>query len=271
MRTTFLRTGVAGRVRARQRPLGRRILTRSLFCSAIVCVVILFGQRLTASFITTPHYAVGIGSTSVAVGDFNGDGIPDIALANYGSPPDYADGGVAILLGNGDGTFQAPCTYDFGTPALSVAIGDFNGDSKLDVVTTNQNGTISVLLGNGDGAFQTAKSFSVARFSLGSVAVGDFNGDSILDLVVTRPLDGISVLLGNGDGTFQTPQNYATGSSLAVAVGDFNGDGIADLASVGGQILSIFLGKGDGTFLPAASYAAGRVSQGLAVGDFNGD
>ncbi|HLJ93731.1 MAG TPA: VCBS repeat-containing protein [Gemmataceae bacterium] len=279
MRSTSLRTVLGWLVRLElctvQRPLGRRILAGSLFGSAIVCAVVLLGQRLTASFITTPRYAAGAGSTSVAVGDFNGDGIPDLALANYGSSPNYTDGGLTILLGNGDGTFQAPQSYRIGASALSVAIGDFNSDGKLDLVTANGNGTINVLLGNGDGTFQAAQSFAPGFSGLKSAAVADFNGDGKLDLAVageTKDVtDVVSILLGNGDGTFQAPQNYSTAATLAVAVGDFNGDGKADLASVGGQTLSIFLGNGDGTFQPAASYAAGRFSQGLAVGDFNGD
>jgi len=277
MRTTSLWTGVAGRVRAEprtlQRPLDRKILAGRLFCSVIVCAVILLGQRLTAGFITTPQYAVGAGSTSVAVGDFNGDGIPDLALANYGSSPNYTDGGVTILLGNGDGSFQSPQSYRVNAASLSVAIGDFNSDGKLDLVTANGNGTITVLLGNGDGTFRAPQSFAPGFLDLKSVVVADFNGDDRLDLAIAGDINDfggvVSILLGKGDGTFQPPQHYALGSAVFVAVGDFNGDGIPDLAALGGIGVNIFLGNGDGTFQPAHGYAVDGSA--VTVGDFNGD
>ncbi|HLJ93732.1 MAG TPA: VCBS repeat-containing protein, partial [Gemmataceae bacterium] len=154
----------------------------SLFCSAIVCAVILTGQRLTASFITAPQYAAGPHPRAVAVGDFNGDGIPDLAVANYGSFPNSSNGGVSILLGNADGSFQAAQSYRTGEPVVSVAVGDFNGDGKLDVVTAGR--TLSVLLGNGDGTFQAAQSFASGFVAVAALAAGDFNNDGKLDLVV---------------------------------------------------------------------------------------
>jgi hypothetical protein len=140
----------------------------------------------------------------VAIGDFNGDGLPDVAVANAG---DYSgnNGNVSVLLGNGDGTFQAADSLSVGRQPVSVAVGDFNRDGIPDLAVANLlDGTVSVLLGNGDGSFQLPRSVSAGNRPY-SVAVGDFNGDGIPDLAVVNDtfLSGtVSVLLGNGDGSF---------------------------------------------------------------------
>ena len=215
-------------------------------------------------------YAVGATPYSVAVGDFNGDGKPDLAVTNYSSFS------VSVLLGNGEGTFQPAVNYATGNYPFSVAVGDFNGDGKLDLVVANFGGnSVSVLLGNGDGTFQPAVLYAAGSNPI-SVAVGDFNGDGKLDLAVAdyANFSNVSVLLGNGDGTFQPAVSYASGSEArSVAVGDFNGDGQLDLAVANdiGGIVSVLLGKGDGTFQPPVNYFAGASPSSVAVGDFNGD
>ena len=128
--------------------------------------------------------------------------------------------------------FETAHSYAVGILPESVAVGDFNGDGKLDLAVANQgSGTVSILLGNGDGTFQTAKSYAVGS-NPDSVAVGDFTGDGTLDLAVTNAgSNTVSVLLGKGDGTFLAATSYATGSvPVSVAVGDFTGDGKLDLA-----------------------------------------
>jgi hypothetical protein len=185
------------------------------------------------TFQTANNYSVGPGINpySITAGDFNGDGKFYLATANAGSND------VSVLLGNGDGTFQAAVTYATGdwvttgiTP-LSIIKGDFNGDGKLDLATANNSNDISVLLNNGDGTFKTAVVYAAGN-SPDAITAGDFNADRKADLVAANVLDNnVSVFLGNGDGTFQTAMNYAVGSlPYAVIASDFNKDGIADLA-----------------------------------------
>ena len=220
-------------------------------------------------FLAAKGWGTGTGAYSVAVGDFNGDGNADLAVANYSA------GTVTVLLGNGDGTFRAGVDYGAGSNPISVAIGDFNGDGKADLAVANSGyGTVSILLGNGDGTFHYVAGYWVALNPV-SVACGDFNGDGKVDLAVANAGSNyVNVLLGKGDGTFQIAVNYAAGSwPNSVAVGDFNGDGKADLAVAdwNGNNVSVLLGNGDGTFQTATAYAAGGNAGSVAVGDFNRD
>ena len=232
------------------------------------------------TFQTPLTYVVGSDPSSVVVGDFNGDGRADLAVADAG------DNSFSVLIGNGDGTFQAAVTYPVGGVfPLSIGIGDFNGDAKADLVVANNNptsfspGNVSVFLGNGDGTFRPVTLYTVG-LNPTFVAVGDFNGDGTADLVVTNGNNlssngSVSVLLGNGDGTFQAAVNYLVGAGPdCVAIGDFNGDAVADLAvtnSGNASGVSILLGNGDGTFQAAANYAADTAPSSIAVADIDGD
>jgi hypothetical protein len=208
--------------------------------------------------------------TLVVAGDFNGDGISDLAV------PSEFNETVTVLLGNGDGTFQTVAeSSTVGNSPSSEAVGDFNGDGKLDLVVVDSRlGIAQMLLGNGDGTF-TSTAGPETGTTPSSVAVGDFNGDGKLDLAVANSgSNTVTILLGKGDGTFTPAASPATGTTPCwIAVGDFNGDGKADLAvaNSSSNTVTILLGNGDGTFTGAASPATGTAPNSIAAGDFNGD
>jgi hypothetical protein len=214
----------------------------------------------------------GTNPTYVVAGNFNGDKNLDLAVASQ------ATGTVSVLLGEGNGLFSAPITIanlGANSSISALAVGDFNGDGKLDVVTANA-GTrsVSVLLGNGNGTFQSAVTYAVGS-SPSSLAVADFNGDGKLDIAVTNAgSNSVSVLMGNGNGKFQSAVSYAVGvDPTSVAVGDFNNDGHPDLvvANTGSNSVSELTGNGNGTFQSAVNFAVGSLPTSVAVGDFNGD
>jgi hypothetical protein len=254
------------------------------------------------TFQTAVSYASGgYEAVSVAVADVNGDGKPDLLVANVCSSQGScaADGTVGVLLGNGDGTFQTAVTYSSGAEsAHSVAAADLNGDGKPDLVLANcgsssgscanGDGSVGVLLGNGDGTFQTAVTYDAGGYYAQSVAVADLNGDGKPDLVVVvlcgvgcGDNGSVGVLLGNGDGTFQTVVTYDSGGSQEVAVADVNGDGKPDLLVANNCANSsncttgaagVLLGNGDGTFQTVVTYGSGGYgTQAVAVADLNGD
>jgi hypothetical protein len=210
--------------------------------------------------------AVGELPESAAVGDFNGDGKLDLAVANVLSNT------VSILLGDGKGNFTLASSPVVGGEPQSVAVGDFNGDGKLDLAVANWSGnTVSILLGDGTGNFTLASSPAIDGPVF--VAVGDFNGDGKLDLAVADGQNTISILLGDGTGNFTLASSPAVaGFPVSVAVGDFNGDGKLDLAVADGQnTISILLGDGTGNFTLAYSPAVGSGPESVVAGDFNGD
>jgi hypothetical protein len=227
------------------------------------------------SFQTLPSVYFGRYVNCFAVGDFNGDGKADLAVLLGGPQQGPSGRTVSIMLGNGDGTFQPPQDYRAGEDPSFVAVGDFNGDGKLDLAVTNKtSNSVSILLGNGDGTFRP-QAFYASQMEPVFVAVGDFNGDGKADLAVSNGgSNSVSILQGNGDGTFRQAKSYATEvGPAAVSVGDFNGDGKADLAVVnwGSNTVSILLGNGDGSFRPQTAFGAGRAPNAVAVADLNGD
>ncbi len=250
---------------------GRRRATRGLprYWRVALHLEALEARRVPG-FLAGQDYDVGVRPSAIAWGDFNGDGIPDLAVANSGSAT------VSVLLGNGDGSFQAARDYAVPPNPGALAVGDFTGDGRQDLVVVSPNfgGSVSVLLSNGDGTFQPARTIATEPYP-DAVAVGDFNGDGTLDLAVAlRYSDAVAIFRGNGDGTFQPPQSVAAGSDLlAIAAADFNGDGSLDLAvtDASRNEVQILLGNGDGSFQAPRRFAAGNNPSSVVVGDFNGD
>ena len=190
----------------------------------------------------------------------------------------------------------------FGVPAQSVAVGDFNGDGKLDlaVATRGTDGfwggyygsyyysgnspAVTVLLGNGSGTFTTGSSYALpspfevppSSFAPPAVAAGDLNSDGAPDLVVTDGGDNaVNVLLNNGDGTFTGPTFFGIGGSdpASVALADVNGNGKLDIitANAGNSAVSVLPNFGNGNFGNFYSFTVGSTPVSVAAGDFNGD
>jgi hypothetical protein len=212
---------------------GKLDLAITSLTDSSVCIFLGNGDGTFQPYV---EYPVGtITPNGVTTGDFNGDGVLDLALTTCCTEP----GVIAVLQGNGDGTFQPPAFYDTAIGYLNaIQTADLNGDGKLDLIATgigagSESGGVSVLLGNGDGTFQTHVDY-LLNTAVDSVAIGDFNGDGIPDLAATHinPAGQVSILLGNGEGTFGAAVNIPTGFDPAgVLAADFNGDGRLDIVT----------------------------------------
>jgi hypothetical protein len=231
------------------------------------------------SFQSGVSYATDIWPVAVVTADLNQDGKMDLVTVNLLGGP-LSDGSVSVLLGNGNGTFQAAVNYEVSSASdasnqADVSAVDLNGDGKLDlVVASSKANAASILLGNGNGTFQSAVTYPVGARPSG-VAVADFNGDGKLDLALTSAFDDTtSILLGNGNGTFQTASGFSTGSYPArIIASDLNGDNKQDLVIgvANSNAVYVLFGNGNGTFQNAVIYPVGHGPANLALADLNGD
>jgi hypothetical protein len=255
-----------------------RNIRRAAVCFIIVCAVLclaLSANAQTVMFGAGATYPVGTSPWGIVSGDFNGDGYPDIAVANYGSlvSPGSLSNGVSVLIAKADGTFKSAVSYPGGLGPTYLVTGDFDRDGKLDLVTANHGErTISVLPGNGDGTFRAAVAYSTASNPY-SITTADFNRDGFLDFAIS-PLGGIGVMLADGVGGFKPVVSYPAAAER-VSHGDFNNDNKLDLVTTSGlgRTVSVLLGNGDGTFQAVINSSSGPGSEptAVAVGDFNRD
>jgi hypothetical protein len=228
-------------------------------------------------------------SVGIASGDFNGDGHPDFVLGNS-----YAfgqkEGNITVFLSNGDGTLKPGVSY--GSKTFSnfqfqfVAVGDFNGDGKLDIAATDAiNGGVQVFTGNGDGTFTAGSAYPTdsGTYTSWGIIAGDFNGDGKTDLAVVNNTNGgangdVGVLINNGAG-FNPVVNYpTTAPGTEITTADVNLDKHLDLilplygtSSTPGTSVVVLLGKGDGTFPTSKSTTVGNNPYAASIGDLNGD
>lgn len=231
------------------------------------------------AFAPVVTYPVAGSPRNLVVADVNNDGKADVVTANQ------ASNSVGVLLGNGNGTFQAATTYSAGASSNphDVTVADVNADGKPDVLTANYTtNSAGVLLGNGNGTFQPGVAYAtgVANGAPAGIAVADVTGDGKPDLVTANGFGyNITVFAGTGTGSFQAPVSYALGPNAApldVTVADLNADGQPDLvvANAGSNTVALLMGRGGGGFLPgpyAVGAGASFIPYGVAAGDVNGD
>jgi hypothetical protein len=236
-------------------------------------------QQPVSTNIAAPNYHPG----AIAVGDFNGDHIEDVAV--WASNATTGDSQLNIYLGTGTGeftggaTFNAPNSNDYNPTPNTLVTADVNGDGKLDLIALTPYSGVFVFLGNGDGSFQTPVTYTTGAvdFSAG-VAVADVNGDGKPDLVFAVD-DGISVALNTGGGTFGTPAYYASGIGYSqifggIAIGDLGGDKGPDVVVLQSSgVAVVYLNQGGGTFAVGSTISAPAVNgtNNLVLADINND
>ncbi len=233
-------------------------------------VSIILGQA-DHSFGQATNVSVGVGPNLIEVGDFNEDEVADLVTADAGSYPDA--GGVSLLFGNGDGTFQ-PVVRLNSDDTTVVAVGDFNEDGHDDLVQGPFNmSALRVLLGNGDGTFQAPHDITTASLAW-SLTTADLDGDGHLDLAAGGAAE-VSVLLGDGSGNFQSAQEFHfdfNGAVWQIRSADLDQDGDLDLITTNiDNSVSVLLNRGNGTYRDPDFYVVNDTPQKLSILDLDGD
>lgn len=228
-----------------------------------------------AKFTEVQTWNIGPNVYPIAALDLNGDGLADLVVGAGGSSsPTLENGGYAVLINKGDGTFEAPTFVPIsGEGIIALAMVDVNHDGNPDLIALEQSPTtghtqIGVFLGNGKGAFTTKATYALTGFAY-AIVVADLNDDGHPDVILS---DG-ELLLGNGDGTFKTGKKLPLPSSLASFVAaDFNHDNKIDLAVVTlSDQVAVFLGNGNGTLQPPIWYSGVYQCGVITTADLDGD
>jgi phospholipase C len=225
---------------------------------------------------TAASVAAGANPVLLATGDFNGDGITDLAVANGSSHS------IDIMLGNGNGTFTAGPSFSVATGVTSqptaIAVGDFNEDGHLDLaVGVSPDSIVEIFSGDGTGNFTLGNTLPSVVNPV-SIVVADLNQDGFADLAIADAMDNtVTLYLGRGNGSFfltNMPNTTALGTPSQIVISDFNADGIPDMVIVNAKTnsLTVLPGKGDGTFkAPTATVALASSPSFVLAADFNGD
>ena len=265
-----------GNASCRREGLGMRLV--SMLATGFLSAA-LSGEVSAQAFGPRTDFAIGQGPWAIAIGDLNGDGIPDLVVTERSAgSSDGALDSLSVLLGTGGGAFGPRTDYVTLHEPYSVAIGDFDKDGLPDLAVANESAaSVSVLWGTGGGRFDSRTDFPVGG-SLSapiSLAIGDLDEDGWLDIVAASfPTDAVWLLSGPGGGGHGPGAPFPTGvHPYGVAIGDLNGDGKLDMAAANyaDTTVSVLLATGNGFFSPKRDYATGPYPHAVGIGDLNGD